>query len=100
MARRLRFVPPEGALVEVTCRTIQSRFLLTPSAELNEIILGVLGRAQRLYCAATISPVQRRQLLLCNPCKSLALAGGHRQGPQSQALHRGGAGRNWSRMHK
>jgi REP element-mobilizing transposase RayT len=35
--------------VEVTCRTIQSRFLLTPSAELNEIILGVLGRAQRLY---------------------------------------------------
>ena len=49
MARRLRFIPPEGALVEVTCRTVQSRFLLTPSAEINEIVLGVLGRAQRLY---------------------------------------------------
>jgi len=49
MGRRLRFIPPEGALVEVTCRTVQGRFLLTPSAEVNEIILGVLGRAQRLY---------------------------------------------------
>jgi len=49
MGRRLRFIPPEGALVEVTCRTVQGRFLLTPSTELNEIILGVLGRAQRLY---------------------------------------------------
>jgi REP element-mobilizing transposase RayT len=49
MARRLRFVPPGGALVEVTCRTVQGRFLLSPSTELNEIILGVLGRAQRLY---------------------------------------------------
>ncbi len=49
MGRRLRFIPPEGALVEVTCRTVQGRFLLTPSADLNEIILGVLGRAQRLY---------------------------------------------------
>lgn len=35
--------------MEVTCRTVQGRFLLSPSAELNEIILGVLGRAQRLY---------------------------------------------------
>jgi len=35
--------------VEVTCRTVQGRFLLSPSTELNEIILGVLGRAQRLY---------------------------------------------------
>jgi len=42
-------IPPGGALVEVTSRTVQARFLLTPSPELNEIILGVLGRAQRLY---------------------------------------------------
>ena len=49
MSRRLRFVPEEGSLVEVTCRTIQSRLLLRPSPGLNEIILGVLGRAQRLY---------------------------------------------------
>jgi REP element-mobilizing transposase RayT len=47
MARKLRFVPEGGALVEVTCRTVQSRFLLRPSLQLNETILGVLGRAQR-----------------------------------------------------
>ena len=50
MGRRLRYLPPEGSsLVEVTCRTVQGRFLLTPSNELNEIILGALGRAQELY---------------------------------------------------
>ena len=47
MGRRLRFVPPGGALVEVTCRTIHARLLLRPSPELREITLGVLGRAQR-----------------------------------------------------
>ncbi|HXO19627.1 MAG TPA: hypothetical protein VOA87_06840 [Thermoanaerobaculia bacterium] len=35
--------------MEVTCRTIQGRFLLRPSPELREIVLGVLGRARRLY---------------------------------------------------
>jgi REP element-mobilizing transposase RayT len=49
MARRLRFIPAGGALVEVTCRTIQGRFLLKPTDELNSIVLGILGRAQRLY---------------------------------------------------
>jgi len=34
--------------VEITDRTVQSRFLLVLSAEINDIILGVLGRAQRL----------------------------------------------------
>lgn len=44
--RKLRFVPEEGSLVEVTCRTLHGRFLLRPSHELNEIIVGALGRAQ------------------------------------------------------
>ena len=48
MGRRVRFVP-EGSLLEVTCRTVQSRFLLRPSPNLNRIILGILGRAQRRY---------------------------------------------------
>jgi len=42
----LRFIPDGGALVEVTCRTVQGRLLLCPSPQLNDIILGVLGRAQ------------------------------------------------------
>ncbi|MEO5769401.1 MAG: transposase [Polyangia bacterium] len=48
MPRPLRFVPP-GALVEVTARTVHGRFLLRPSSEVNEIILGVIGRAQYLF---------------------------------------------------
>jgi putative transposase len=47
--RRLRFIPNDGALVEVTTRTLHSRYLLRSSRELDEIIVGVLGRAQRLY---------------------------------------------------
>jgi REP element-mobilizing transposase RayT len=49
MSRHLRFIPDGGALVEVTCRTVQGRLLLVPSPQLNDIILGVLGRAQRLH---------------------------------------------------
>jgi REP element-mobilizing transposase RayT len=49
MSRRLRFIPEGGSLVEVTCRTVQGRHLLCPSPQANEIIAGVLGRAQRLY---------------------------------------------------
>ncbi len=49
VSRRLRFVPEGGALVEVTCRSIQGRFLLKPSPMLNELVVGVLGRAQELY---------------------------------------------------
>jgi REP element-mobilizing transposase RayT len=36
-------------MVEVTTRTLQSRFLLRPSRELNAAILAVLGRALHLY---------------------------------------------------
>ena len=48
MARRLRFIPDGGALVEVTCRTVQGRFLLKPTKMLRPIVIGVLARAQRL----------------------------------------------------
>ena len=49
MARRLRHTPEGGALFDVTCRTVQSRFLLRPCPLLNEIILGALARAKRRY---------------------------------------------------
>jgi hypothetical protein len=48
MPRPLRFIP-DHALVEITTRTIQGRLLLTPSAELNDIVLGVIGKAQHTY---------------------------------------------------
>jgi hypothetical protein len=49
MARKLRYVPEGGALVEITCRTLHGRLLFRPSLELNGIIGGVLGRALELY---------------------------------------------------
>lgn len=49
MPRRLRFIPECGALVEVTCRTVQGRFLLKPTSELRYLAIGVLARAQRFY---------------------------------------------------
>ena len=49
MSRPLRFIPGKKTLVEVTTRTVHSRLLLRPSNELNEVVLGILGRAQELY---------------------------------------------------
>jgi REP element-mobilizing transposase RayT len=47
MRDRRRFVPP--GVFEITTRTFQSLYLLTPSRELNAAILGILGRAMSLY---------------------------------------------------
>jgi REP element-mobilizing transposase RayT len=49
MSRRLRFIPENGSLVEITCRTDHGRYLLRPDPVIDDILLGVLGRAQRLY---------------------------------------------------
>jgi REP element-mobilizing transposase RayT len=82
MGRRIRYLPPEGSgLVEVTCRTVQGRFLLTPSNELNEIILGALGRAQELYpvgiCAFAFASNHFHLLLRVESTRQLALFMGH-----------------------
>ena len=50
MTRQPLWIPPGGqALVEVSNRTIQGRFLLLPTPEVKDLILGVVGRAQRMY---------------------------------------------------
>jgi REP element-mobilizing transposase RayT len=49
MARPLLYVPPGGAVFELTSRTLHGRFLLRPGRKLNDILVGVLGRAQRRY---------------------------------------------------
>jgi REP element-mobilizing transposase RayT len=49
MSRRLRFIPEEGALVEVTSRALHSRFLFCPRPLMNEIIIGTLARAKRRH---------------------------------------------------
>lgn len=49
MGRNPRYIPQGGALVEVTCRTVQGRLLLRPSRKLNETVIGALARARKLY---------------------------------------------------
>jgi REP element-mobilizing transposase RayT len=49
MARKLRFIPHARTLISVTCRTVQGRFLFRPGPALNDLVAGVLGRAQRRY---------------------------------------------------
>ncbi len=51
MSRPLRYIPDGGALVEITINMIQGRYLLRPDkrGRVNELVLGVVGRAQRLY---------------------------------------------------
>jgi len=44
----LRYYPP-GKVIEFTSRTMQERFFLTPSKKINQLILGILGRAQELF---------------------------------------------------
>ncbi len=48
-----------GRLVEVTGRTVQGRFLLQPSPEVNQAIKGTLGRAQRYYGLPCEVPAER-----------------------------------------
>jgi hypothetical protein len=75
MARTLRFIPEGGALVEVTCRTMQGRYLFRPSPELNEILRGILGYAQGLFsvriCLVTVLSSHYHLLLDIDNAKQL-----------------------------
>ena len=72
----MRHVTREKCLLEVTVRTIQARFLLRPSVALNEVILGVLGRAQRLHevelCSFAFASGHFHLLVRVNDAKRLA----------------------------
>ena len=56
MSRPLRYVPQGGALFEITINMIQGRYLLRPDkrGRVNELVLGVVGRAQRLYSMSIV----------------------------------------------
>ena len=54
-----------GLLHEVTLKTFQARFLLAPDGRLNDLVVGVLARAQRLFgltvCAVVVLSRSGRQ---------------------------------------
>ena len=49
MGRGIRSIETPGRIVEITSRTMHGRFLMRPSEEVNEIILGAVGRGQAMY---------------------------------------------------
>ena len=49
MARKLRFIPQDPTLVSVTNRTVQGRYLLRPDPGLNDRLVGLLGKFQRIH---------------------------------------------------
>lgn len=49
MSRKLRYLPRPNCTFEVVSKVIHGRLLMRPSAEINSIILGVLGRALALF---------------------------------------------------
>lgn len=49
MGRKLRHLPDDDHLVEITCRTIGGHFLLRPSPKLDAIIVGALARFQKRH---------------------------------------------------
>ncbi|HEX7184587.1 MAG TPA: transposase [Thermoanaerobaculia bacterium] len=103
MARQLRYIPEGGALVHVTTRTIQGRYLLRPSPALNEILVGVLARAQRLYpvgvCAAVAASNHYHLILRVESSKRLADFMAYFNGNAAREISRltGWNARVWSR---
>ena len=64
MPRLPRTILP-GYLHEVTLKTFQARFRLTPDGRLNDLLVGVLGRAQRLFGLRVCAVVVLSNHLLC-----------------------------------
>ena len=100
-----RFAPP-NSLVEITIPTIQGRFLLRPSRDLNEIVIGILGRAARLYavrvCAFVFLSNHAHLLLRPQDANQLALFMGYLNGNLAKEAGRLHAWREklWGRRYR
>jgi len=106
MARRLRFISEGGALVEVTSRTLQGRLLLSPSQELNDILAGALGRAQRRYEVEIVSYVflsnHYHLLVRVRDVRQIAGFMGHLNSKIAREISRltGWSGKIWERRYQ
>jgi hypothetical protein len=106
MGRKLRYIPDGGALVEVTCRILQGRLLLRPSLELNDIIAGTLGRAQRLYPVDIVAFVPASNhyhlILWVKDAKRLARFAGYFNSNLAREVARltGWTGKVWERRYQ
>lgn len=108
MGRPLRYIPEGGSLVEVTTRTIQGRYLLRPDdrGRVNETVIGVLGRAQRLtglsIIAVSVMSSHWHLLAFAEDADELAAFMRHANGNLSKEigrLHRW-PGKLWQRRYR
>ncbi len=76
LGRNLRYLPRSRMLVEVTCRTLQSRYLLRPGKRFNEIFIGCLAKARSLSAVDIHAVVvaSNHYHLLASPADSEQLA--------------------------
>ena len=76
MSRSPRWIPETRPLVEVTTRTFQGRFFMKPTPQVREIVLGIVGRAQRIYgmevCLITFMSNHWHGLLVPTDARQLA----------------------------
>ena len=94
--------------MEVTLRTLHGRYLLRPDphGRVNEIVLGVLGRAQRLYSmsvvAVSVMSSHFHVLLFAEDAEQLALFMGHVDGNLSKEIGRAHQwpGKLWERRYR
>lgn len=49
VARDPRFIDNESGVVEISTRTLHGHHFLRPSRQLNELVLGIIGKGQALY---------------------------------------------------
>lgn len=105
MSRLPRWLPEPKTLVEVTTRTFQGRYLLKPTPEIREIVLGVVGRAQRMHdmkiCMLTFMSNHYHLLLVPRHSEQLARFMGFVNGEIAREINRLGHwdGKVWARRY-
>jgi hypothetical protein len=94
MGQPLRMYEP-NRVYEITVRTIQGRRLLRPSPDVNDLIAGIIGRAQRLYPAIELYGV----VVLSNHCTWLLSSSIPEQIPAFMGYINGNISREIGRIH-
>lgn len=101
----LRYIPP-NSLVEVIDVTVQNRYLLRPSDELNDITVGVFGKAQAMcdmtVVSLTVLSTHYHALLIPRDAAHMAEFMGHVNGNLSKEVNRlhNWSGSVWKRRYK
>ncbi len=97
MPRRLRFQPEPWSYFFVTTNCLQRRFLLVPSPQVNELVVGILAKARQKYAVRLFAVcVLSNHYHLLVQAKSAASLSSFMQYINSNIARKIGAARRWS----